>query len=201
MKRIGVDIDGCLADFLKSYISTMNLHAGIKMSPPNNDFPPEWNFEVGAGMTPDQISYVWKNYILHEGSSFWETLSPLEHAKVTILRLNYLAKLGHDVYYLTHRSGDKAKFQTEKWLYNHGMDYPTVLLSGDKFPLIKSLGIDVFIDDKLDTIYDIAVNQPIWNQTGKLYLKDAAYNRHDRTDNMIVVGSVKEMLEKEGLWE
>ncbi len=214
--KLGIDIDGCLANFAEKY-----AHLIIEVTEKNHfpvgwrvseDFPPCWDFDTAAGYTNKELAKVWD--VIKRSTTFWEKLLPLDGAPETIKQFNRLAKAGYDIYFLTNRIGTKVKMQTEKWLYHCGLDYPTVLLAADKEPLIRALGIEAFIDDKPDTIMDLvqAVTKNREDaKVGKakeeykcwdhIYLKDAPYNRKDGQFGVKVVKSVRGMLEKEGLWE
>lgn len=165
-----------------------------------DEFPTVWNFEAPAGVPKDKMSLVWEKVIMQEGSTFWQTLPPIDKDKGVFSQLNHLSKSGHDIYFLTHRMGSQAKLQTEKFLYEQGIDYPTVLLSGNKFPLIQSLQLDVFIDDKLETINEVALEVVRYKMSTQVYLKDAPYNREGRQRGYKIVTSVIDMLNEEGLW-
>lgn len=118
-------------------------------------------------------------------------------AVATVKRLEQLSRAGHDVYYITNRMGQQAKYQTELWLYNAGMNYPTVLMAANKLPIIESLGLDFYIDDKPETVYELA---EVPGLVKSLYMKDAGYNRAFTQLKFNRVSSVKEALHKEGLW-
>ena len=195
MSRLGIDIDVCLANFSQAYATELTKYTGIKFPDFTHDTTPNtWYWEREGGVTKEQESWVWNNRILQKGSKFWENLNPLDEAIDTIKQLDKLSKTGHSIYYITHRMGDMAKRQTEKWLYMMGMDYGTVLISGNKLPLIIGLELDAFIDDKESTIKEV-VDNPVG---ARIYIKDANYNKECKVG--IRVKSVKQMLIKEGLW-
>lgn len=208
---LAVDIDGCLADFSTAYGELLVkvtgkdlLPQGWKAQLAEGTFPTTWYWEREAGYTKEDESKVWKDYILKQGI-FWEDLGAMEGATEVIKQLNKLAKRGQDIYYVTHRMGEKAKYQTEKWLYGLGMDYPTVILSGDKTPLLYGLGVNFFVDDKLETLMDICdkmhVSPKPWILNGGLYLKDAPYNKGTERVGFKRAGSVKEAMIDFGVWD
>lgn len=174
---LAFDIDGCLANFTKGYAKLLIKVSGVDLFPPNwkgdddPHFPTTWFWERAMGYGQWEKA-VWKEHILVDGK-FWEKLPPLPGTPETLARINELAKAGHNIYFVTHRMGVEAKQQTERWLYKYGINYPTVLLSGDKLPLIKSLEVDAFIDDKPSTVNTVAVDNP----QRRTFVKDAPYNR------------------------
>jgi deoxypyrimidine-specific 5' nucleotidase type C protein (NT5C) len=211
------DIDGVLADFTTAYANllikttgTDKLVDGWKDKLAAREWPTTWYWDREAGYTKEEEVRVWSDYITKQGI-FWENLDAIDGAGEIIKYINKLAKKGINIYFITHRMGEKAKLQTEKWLYGLGMDYPTVILSGDKAPLLYSLGANFFIDDKPETIMDICDkmvadrmrhnNLGGWPLENGLYLKDAAYNRGIERVGFKRVGSVKEALMDMGVWE
>jgi hypothetical protein len=80
------------------------------------------------------------------------------------------------------------------------MDYPTVIISSDKLPVIHGLDLTFFVDDKIETIDEIA--NDIWHlKGGHLYLKIAPYNRtNPNRGKYKEASSVAEALQQEGLW-
>lgn len=186
--------DGCLCNFTDRYARLLSNETGIQFPKASSEWPPVWYWERDLGVTQEQERTVWERDILARGTNFWLKLKPIEGAGGVIRRLNELTRVGNGVYFLTNRMGDKAKLQTERWLFERGMDYPTVLLSGDKVPLIKALGIEFFIDDKPDTVQDVHEHCP----GVKVFIKDMPYNR------MVQVGkrvqSVEDALKEVGLW-
>lgn len=206
MDRLGIDIDGCLGNFTKAYGELLakvcgedRLHPGWATDPA---FPSEWDWD--RTHYPDAIADAWNRHILKDGT-FWQQLEPLDGAKETVRALNLLSAGNTPVYFLTNRAGYRAKRQTEAWLYDLGMHYPTVILVEDKWPVIKALGLTHFIDDRLITMNGVAkelegpesIENPLRD---RLFLKDAPYNRGGRHGLLLNVGSVGEMLKGEGLW-
>lgn len=186
MQKIACDVDGVIAQF--------NLDYGrlfIELTGENrfgedwedrlaaNTFPETWNWESAAGYTPEQVKKVWREITHNDG--FWSGLSELPGARDAVRKLNHMANLGHDIYFITNRMGIRAKHQTEIFLYGLGMNYPTVLVAADKLPILKSIGANVFIDDKPETV--IEVGNAKLDLT--LYLRDAPYNRTQEYPNNV----------------
>ena len=200
MHKVGIDIDGCLADWNSAFAKILNEvcpHVHIPVENPY--FPKVWAWPDYYGVTANQLYEAWKR--VKSSSMFWNALDPLPGAVDAISRLNQLAASGDDIYFLTNRVGYKCKIQTERWLEVMGMEYPTVLIIADKLSVIRALEIQIFIDDRLATINDVAraaeeESLPVqWH----IYLKDCPYNREGRRDDVKVVGGVMEMLMQEGL--
>lgn len=203
---IGIDVDGVLANFTASYGRSIVEHIGEDKLPDgwhqDPDFPKTWNWELDAGYTAEQVKAVWDSKILRS-STFWMDLAPMEDAKDSLKQLNSLAKAGKEVVFITHRMGKKAKRQTEQWLYSHGIDYPTVILSGNKLAVIRTIGADFYIDDKLSTMAEIHRHCQDLTITLKdhAYLKHAPYNTAARPAGLKTAVSLSDALKQSGLWK
>lgn len=198
--RIGIDIDGVLADFNGSYARLL-IRDGLNLLPKgwedNPNWPTTWFWERDAGYTKEAESHAWKEHILKENSQFWRKLDPLPGAKQALRRFNTVTNLGVEVLFITNRMGHRAKRQTEEWLYEFGINFPTVILAADKPPVLKSLGVTHFIDDKLDTLNDCLIAG--LRREVNLYLKDAPYNRVGRQPGYKVVDGIWPFVEDLGL--
>lgn len=201
---IACDLDGCLANFTKSYGDCL-IQVGGNLLPDgwrnDPDFPKTWYWDREAGYRTEVETEVWQNHIMQPGSKFWQNLEPLPYARETLLMLNSRQKRGDQVWFVSHRMGDRAHLQTLTWLYNHGMDYPQLVFAEDKVPVLRLLKPNFFIDDKPSTCEAVekASKQEGWKNFQN-YCKDAPYNRKDRPSGLKVAGSVKEALEGAGLW-
>ena len=173
--KIGIDIDGVLADFIPAYQRLVIEHAGgLNLFKPNDDKqPPCWNWPEFRGYDSAVVSRVWEHIIT--SSSFWMYLNELEGCST--LRMVILDLLrNHDVYFITARPGLRAKQQTEQWLIKHlGIERPTVLISSAKGLCAEALKLDCYIDDNLDNAYNVIQTSP----KTRMYLLDMRYNQTD----------------------
>lgn len=190
-----------LANFNLTYASALVKTTGHDFLPrkwkTDPEFPPCWDWDLAFGYSQADIVQTWQEHIL-SSDRFWRRLDPLPYAKNTVRNLNRLAREGNDVYFLTDRVGIKAKQQTESWLYVLGMQNPTVILVSNKLPILQTLGVEFFIDDRGDTVslvHDMASTTTL---DLKVFLKDAPYNR--MYEGLRRIGSAKEALEEVGLW-
>ena len=204
---IVLDIDGCLANFNKGYGTLLTKIGGARLpqgwqDEPNLNFPVTWDWDRAAGYSPDIIQKVWTKYIMQEGSHFWKNLEPLPTARESLMHVNSLVKQGQaECYFLTHRMGHAAKLQTEEWLYANGIDYPTVLMTADKVPWLRLLKANIFLDDKPETVQEVAqvALEEKWPDF-KLYLRQAPYNRA-LWEKVFSVATVKDALIAAGVWD
>lgn len=189
--KIGFDIDGVLADFNTPMLKVLNEVLGTNHQwDPLVGGPQVWDWPQGEFGIPDaDVHRVWEQHI--NKGSFWATCPPLNEEH--LIRVSDLQR-EHELYFITARSGEDAKWQTERWLADRGFIYPTVVMSGQKALIAHGLDLDLYIDDKPEN------NLKMPHKTS-IYLVDAAYNRWatDADDYGIRVKDVADMLDREGL--
>jgi len=138
--RLGIDIDGVLADFRTAFRETARECL---------------RREVVADSVADNslshvdIDRVW-NHIARR-ANWWMTLRAYEPAEIG--RLYGLARSNKwEVCFLTKRpasAGDSVQFQTQWWLEQQGFYLPAVItVPGSRGDLANALRLDVAIDDQ-----------------------------------------------------
>lgn len=185
--RIGVDVDGVLAEFNQGYRQELIKVCGRDHL--GGDEPPCWHWAEEVGYSKEEDAQAWE--AIKGSPSFWMGLRPLLEAPETITILNSLYHQGHEVYYISHRFGTGAHVQTAAWLMQQGALMPTVLMSGDKGPIAKGLELTHFIDDKPENALEVRLQAP----SCKTFLLSKSYNKiwHDHlAEGIIVVDTLKE---------
>lgn len=189
--KIAFDVDGCLAHFTRGYAEVIRKTSGRDLLTEEMILnPPCWNWDLAAGYTREEERAAWEH--IFSSNHFWADLPSVPSLGEEFFDHLEALHYEHDVYFLTHRAGKNAKQQTEAWFFERTITCPTVLLSGDKLPLLKALEIDAFIDDKPDTLGAVAESD--WK--GKLFKVNYAYNVGAPGEG---VASVEEMLKELGL--
>lgn len=170
--KIGIDVDGCLADFNTSYRDRILDQTGILLPMIDDTYPDCWNYEQAAGVTSEQASAIWRS--IKDSPDFWRSMRPLKDARFAIKVLADVSWMT-DVYFITSRPGKTSKQQTESWLRAYGYyQAPTVLISENSKGLIAAgLGLDVFVDDKLENCEEVLIARPAC----RVFLVDAPWNR------------------------
>lgn len=138
--RLGIDIDGVLADFRNAFRDTARecLRRDV----------------VSDALTDNSLSHVdidrvW-NYIARR-PNWWLTLRAYEPAEIARL---YALSRSHrwEVCFLTKRpasAGDSVQFQTQWWLEQQGFYLPAVItVPGSRGDLANALRLDLAIDDQ-----------------------------------------------------
>jgi 5'(3')-deoxyribonucleotidase len=162
--RIGVDIDGILADFNSAYITRVIAWCGRDLFPPRPFEIPCWEYPQFYGYSNEEIKEVWKG--IKADPHFWESLPPYNYTIDVLFYLRKCGVRGDDVYFITDRPGIDAKGQTERWLAQldeyggRGVVHPTVLISAEKGWIARGLKLDVYIDDKLENCEKVVAESP-----------------------------------------
>lgn len=187
--RLGIDIDGVLANFTQGYADVIRKVSGRDLLTPEMiASPPSWNWDRDAGYTKEEESAAWK--FVGESPDFWYNLPELPGLQ-DIMEADPFTN--HDVYFITARPGVHVKRQTEDWLDSMGILFPTVLVSDNKGPLAVGLKLDVLIDDRDKNIIEVSQASP----TTQCYILDYPYNRHVmETYNIHRVYSVKQAMQE-----
>lgn len=178
MARIGIDIDGVLADFNSCYTGLMRDILKLKVPMVSTDYPDQWNYHRALGVTEDQERILF-NIMEHQRE--WVKLR--HYADVPGFANWYATNLyNHDIYFITSRpDGASLKEQTESWLAKELSFSPrplTVLMASDKGRVAKALKLDYFIEDKPETLDSMPegvtcflVDRP-WNRHAKAYVAE-----------------------------
>jgi 5'(3')-deoxyribonucleotidase len=128
IKRIGIDIDEVLADFLGGYCKLHDI-----------PYPKNWIFDRDFEERFKEIQ---------ENSDFWLGLKTI--LKATDLKFEPVA-------YITSRP-ESVRLVTEKWLADNGFSHAPIYFTEDKLSVCKDLKINIFIDDKYDTFVKLNRN-------------------------------------------
>lgn len=151
--RIGVDLDGVIADFNSSYIQKIIELTGEDKFPPRPFDIPVWNYPEYYNYSDEQVAEVWE--VIKRSESFWQLLLPYNWTAKVLQRLHRARVTGHDIYFITSRPGVRAKQQTELWLQRLGYVDATVLISDKKGYAAIALDLETYIDDKPSNVLDV----------------------------------------------
>lgn len=175
--RIGFDIDGVLANFVKAYQNlTIELSGKNLFTADDINNPPCWDWPQYRGYTEDDMAAVW--HAIKRDDTFWLNLEEHSNNINALKAVLQDIERRHEVYYVTSRSGVNVRRQTKLWLIDH-LNYigrchtePTVLISSEKGEIAHALKLDVYVDDNFDNVVDVVKKSP---QTAT-YLLNRSYN-------------------------
>lgn len=160
--RIGVDMDGTLADLSSVYHEYEETLFGARSEDAAEE-PDDEGAELSdkdklkaAKLASKQREAVWR--AIRQTSNFWTQLKPIEPDAVRAL---YAAMVSRDweVFFITQRpktAGASVQAQTQKWLVEQGFETPSVLtLSGSRGKAAHALDLDFLIDDLPKNCVDV----------------------------------------------
>jgi uncharacterized HAD superfamily protein len=175
--KIGLDIDGVLADFNTAYMKLLKEVSGRDIIP-EGYFPSVWNYATEQlKFTQEEDTKVWD---VIKSTPFWMSLPVL--ASEEERGLVHKWDVDHDLYFITTRMGVQVKAQTEAWLMHHfELPCPTVLISAQKGPLAKGLDLDIFVDDRDKNIIEVGLA----SEKTQCYILDYPYNREALYDQSV----------------
>lgn len=183
--RIGVDIDGVLADFRTAFHLTARQCL-------NRDVKDVEDPKSSEQLDDRDVRRVWE--YISRTTNWWMDLQPYEQDQVA--RLYDLTRAGSwEVVFVTNRpasAGDSVQFQTQWWLERQGFYLPAVVtVPGSRGELANALRLDVLIDDLLRNCVDVVTGSAA---KAMLMLRDTddAMKQHALNRGIGVVGTLAE---------
>jgi hypothetical protein len=152
--RIGLDIDGVLADFRTAFHESAErcLKRDVQAGP-----SPGARETLGEG----DVKIVWD--LVARTPNWWMEVKPYEPEQIA--RLHDLTReLGWEVFFLTKRppsAGDTVQFQTQSWLERYGFYLPAVLtVPGSRGEVANGLRLDIVVDDLILNCIEVVSASP-----------------------------------------
>jgi hypothetical protein len=193
LKRLGIDCDGVVFDFVGAFYKIANPMFGT------NHSGPQLTWDFVDEYSPAQVDAVWTE--IKNTKDFWQTLLPMPGTS-SLRFANSLwdgRRLDVEPVFITSRvptTGHSAREQTcaalRQWFF---ITFPNVIVvdnPAQKIPICKALEIDNFIDDKRSTILQMH------NAGLRSYAKLAPYNSSEPfPEGVIPVETLDEYLEEE----
>lgn len=185
--RIGIDIDGVVADFRSAF------HAAAKRCLRRDIHEPD-DPKAPSSLDQKDVRKVWA--LVAKTPNWWLELQPYEPGQLA--RLYDLTRArGWEVFFLTNRpasAGDTVQFQTQWWLERNGFYLPSVLtVPGSRGDIANGLRLDIVLDDLVMNCVDIVSASP-----AKALLvhriEDAASRKHALDRGIGVTANVHDAL-------
>ncbi|MFO7777366.1 MAG: hypothetical protein R6V28_03335 [Nitriliruptoraceae bacterium] len=133
--RLGIDLDGVVADFNRGWTSAYNDAFGAALGP---DMVTTWDSPLALTHFPDMGAF-WRWARDHGGHSVFRHLEPYPGA---LAALRALAGAGHEVVIITAKP-DWAVHDTLRWLADHEVPTREIHVTEDK----HRVSCDVYLDD------------------------------------------------------
>ncbi|HVL67913.1 MAG TPA: hypothetical protein VM364_11675 [Vicinamibacterales bacterium] len=186
--RVGIDIDGVLADFRSAF------HEAARQCL-RRDVEEVVDPKSAAALGDRDVRKVWD--FVARVTNWWMELQPYEPDQIA--RLYELTRAGGwEVFFLTNRprsAGDSVQFQTQWWLERQGFYLPSVLtVPGSRGDVSNGLRLDVVIDDLVMNCVEIVGGSPA---KAILMLRDdqPSVRKHALDRGIGVVSTLAETLE------
>ena len=146
MLRVGLDVDGVLADFRTAFRQLAASELGNSPSA-----------SIEANLSKGDVERLWK--AVSRLPNWWAGLPAFEPDQIA--RVYALSrKWRWEVFFMTSRppsAGDAVQLQTQVWLEQHGFYLPAVLTApaGARGELARGLRMDIVVDDHLVNCMEI----------------------------------------------
>lgn len=188
MKRIGIDIDGCLTDVYNWYLTNGKEYASSigKKLINKNGYDPVEMFNLTKEEFKDFLEKKLMDYSINE---------PAREDASKVCK--ELIEEGYELYIITARfnsdkndeSGVKMRKIIEQWFKDNNIPYTRIIYSSeDKLDICLTNKIDIMIEDKVSTLLDIKKHIPV-------ICFDAPYNRNIDDNNLFRVRNWTEIEE------
>jgi hypothetical protein len=141
--RIGVDVDGVIADFRTAFRT-----AAVRSL--RRDVADAENLDSAGPLSPEDVRRVWDH--IGKTQNWWMDVPAYEPDQIARL-YSVMRATGWEVFFLTKRppsAGDSVQFQTQWWIERFGFYLPAVLtVPGSRGEVANGLRLDMIIDDQL----------------------------------------------------
>jgi hypothetical protein len=185
--RIGLDIDGVLADFRTAFHET-----AVRCL--RHDVDDGQDLEALTPLSAADVRRVW-DYIA-TAQNWWMDVPAYEPEQIA--RLYSLTRAaGWEIFFMTKRppsAGDSVQFQTQWWIERFGFYLPAVMtVPGSRGDIANGLRLDLVVDDQLINCVEVISTAPtkavLLQRSNDAALKQQASNR-----GIGVVSSLSEAL-------
>ena len=185
--RIGIDIDGVLADFRTAFHET-----SVRCL--RHDVDDTQDLESLGPLSPADVRKVW-DYIA-KAQNWWMDVPAYEPDQIA--RLYSLMRAGGwEVFFMTKRppsAGDSVQFQTQWWIERFGFYLPAVMtVPGSRGDIANGLRLDLVLDDQLINCVEV-VSATTTKAILVLRADDAAVRQQSSNRGIGVVSTLAEAL-------
>lgn len=185
--RIGIDIDGVLADFRTAFRSSAARCL-------RHDIEEAADYETLGPLSPDDVRRVWE--YIGKTQNWWMDVPAYEPDQIARL-YSVMRAANWEVFFMTKRppsAGDTVQFQTQWWIERFGFYLPAVMtVPGSRGDIANGLRLDLIIDDQLINCVEVISASPT-KALLMLRAPDSAAREHASNRGIGVVGSLSEAI-------
>ena len=185
--RIGIDIDGVLADFRTAFRQTA-------MRILRRDIADGVDLETGGPLSPDDVRRVWEH--IAKTQNWWMEVPAYEPDQIARL-YSVMRAAGWEIFFMTKRppsGGDTVQFQTQWWIERFGFYLPAVLtVPGSRGDIANGLRLDIIIDDQIINCVEV-ISTASTKAILMLRSSDAAARDHASNRGIGVVSTLSEAI-------
>lgn len=167
--RIGIDLDGVLADFVEGFCDLAHRELNKEVS----RTPDCWEW-ADQFLTKDDQKVLWDH--IKSTPGWWGTLDPVDKTAETFRTLKKWTNLDYDLYAITTRPGLGVQFVTAQWiLFEFDIPIPVIITRNaeDKGQVAAALRLTHFVDDNVDNCTAVFMAVP----TARVRLFNATHNQ------------------------
>jgi len=145
MLRLGIDVDGVVADFQSAFRALAERELGLPAS------------DVETELSKSDVDRLWR--VVADTTNWWLDVPAYEPDQIK--RLYAQARTARwEMFFMTSRppsAGDSVQLQTQVWLERHGYFLPSVLTTpaGARGEVARSLRLDLALDDRMVNCLEI----------------------------------------------
>ena len=187
--RVGVDVDGVLADFRTAFRAAAAECLRTPLEGVDVDDP-----KASQALAQDEVRRVWD--WIARAPNWWMGLQPYEPDQIAALYEMTRAS-GWEVFFMTNRppsAGDTPQFQTQWWIEQYGFYLPAVMtIPGSRGDIANGLRLDLVIDDQLLNCVEV-VSSSTTKAVLMLRSEDRTAREHATSRGIGVVGKLAEAL-------
>lgn len=189
--RIGIDIDGVIADFTNPHKKKLEQISGHKPDWDEKTDPNCWSWEEVYGYSKEHTRQFWDHTASVQGWEFWRELPTL----CTMEEREIISGLctDNDVFFISSRPIVHRK-TTDRWLHRQFGESTefTTILTRFKGHIAAGLELHAMIDDKPENLVDVLRYR---GRACKPFLLNRPWNQVDVSSSIIRVNSITEALD------
>ena len=145
MLRLGIDVDGVVADFRSAFRALAERELALARD------------DVEAELSKPDVERLWR--AVAATTNWWLDIPAYEPDQIARL-YDEVRRSRWEVFFMTSRppsAGDSVQLQTQVWLERHGYYLPSVLTTpaGSRGELARSLRLDLALDDRMVNCLEI----------------------------------------------